>query len=89
MIDDFDQLDESLREALQAGCNKWAPGIEIIAVRVTKPKVPASISENYENREVEKTKLLIIKEQQKVKEKCKASQYSEAETEKLIQKLNA
>lgn len=69
LIDNFDQLDESLKEALQAGCKQWAPGIEIIAVRVTKPKVPASISENYENREVEKTKLLIIKEQQKVKEK--------------------
>ena len=69
LIDNFDQLDESLKEALQMGCKQWAPGIEIIAVRVTKPKVPASISENYENREVEKTKLLIIKEQQKVKEK--------------------
>lgn len=69
LIDNFDQLDESLKDALQKGCKQWAPGIEIIAVRVTKPKVPASISENYETREVEKTKLLIIKEQQKVREK--------------------
>jgi hypothetical protein len=27
-------------QALQAGCDKWAPGIEIIAVRVTKPRIP-------------------------------------------------
>lgn len=74
LIDNFDKLDESLEEALQVGCNKWAPGIEIIAVRVTKPKVPASISENYETRELEKTKLLIIKEQQKVREKGKPSE---------------
>lgn len=32
-IDLFDSLDESLAEALQEDCNKWAPGIEIIAVR--------------------------------------------------------
>ncbi len=32
-IDRFDTLDEVLINALQASCNVWAPGIEIIAVR--------------------------------------------------------
>jgi regulator of protease activity HflC (stomatin/prohibitin superfamily) len=35
----FDTLDESLQNALQRDCLVWAPGIEIIAVRVTKPRV--------------------------------------------------
>jgi hypothetical protein len=51
-IDLFDKLDDSLKDvynfkiflsiiqALQTGCDTWAPGIEIIAVRVTKPKIP-------------------------------------------------
>jgi hypothetical protein len=39
-------------------------------VRVTKPTVPETIARNYEEREVERTKLLIKKEEQKLKEKC-------------------
>ena len=41
----------------------------VIAVRVTKPSVPESIARNYEEREVERTKLLIRKEEQKLREK--------------------
>lgn len=41
----------------------------VIAVRVTKPTVPASIAANYEEREVERTKVLIKKEEQKLREK--------------------
>jgi len=44
-------------------------------VRVTKPIIPESIRQNYANMEMEKTKLLIAHEAQKVVEK-------EAETEK-------
>lgn len=47
LIDKFNELDDSLEQALQKGCDEWAPGIEsnlllsiVIAVRVTKPKVP-------------------------------------------------
>ncbi len=42
------QIDEILKEALQADCTKYAPGIEIISVRVTKPRLPAAIVANYE-----------------------------------------
>lgn len=31
-IDKFDALDEQLANALQHDCDKWAPGIEIIAI---------------------------------------------------------
>lgn len=75
-------MDESLRESLQEGCRTWAPGIEIIAVRVTKPSVPDSIAKSYEQREVERTKLLIRKEEQYLREK-------ESEIEKKVSKMHA
>jgi len=65
-IDKFSQLDESLARSLQETCNIWAPGIEIIAIRVTKPRIPESIRHNYEQIEAEKTKLLIAAQAQKV-----------------------
>lgn len=78
----FDTLDESLQVALQKDCNVWAPGIEIIAVRVTKPRIPSSIEQNYELMEAEKTKLLIANEEQKVVEK-------QAHTERLAATIAA
>jgi regulator of protease activity HflC (stomatin/prohibitin superfamily) len=71
----FDTLDEHLKAAIQADCDVWAPGIEIINVRVTKPKIPDQIRSNFEQMEAEKTKLLIAVESQKVAEK-------EAETDR-------
>ena len=68
-IDLFSTLDESLQEALQADCDKYAPGIHIIAVRVTKPRIPEQIRKNYEQMEAEKTKLMIETQRQKVVEK--------------------
>ena len=52
-IDLFSTLDESLQEALQTDCDKYAPGIHIIAVRVTKPRIPEQIRRNYEQMEAE------------------------------------
>jgi len=74
-IDLFDQIDESLKNALQADLKKMAPGLEILSVRVTKPKIPESIQKNYVHMEAEKTKLMISTERQKVVEK-------EAETDR-------
>jgi len=65
----FDTLDESLAKSLQRDCNIWAPGIEIISVRVTKPNIPQNIRQSYEKMESEKTALLIAAETQKVVEK--------------------
>ncbi|XP_075245625.1 erlin-1-like [Convolutriloba macropyga] len=74
-IELFDQIDENLKQALQADIVQMAPGLFIQAVRVTKPKIPETIRKNFETMEAEKTKLLISVEKQKVVEK-------EAETER-------
>jgi regulator of protease activity HflC (stomatin/prohibitin superfamily) len=71
----FDQIDENLKQALQHDLTMLAPGLLIQAVRVTKPKIPEQIRQNYEAMEAEKTKLLIAEQRQKVVEK-------EAETER-------
>lgn len=55
-------------EKLQEDCNYWAPGIEIIAIRITKPNIPRHLMENYELIESEKTKLQIATQIQKVRE---------------------
>ena len=67
-IDKFDSLDESLQEALSNSLEHWAPGIEIISIRVTKPIIPKGLLKSYEAREAEKTKLAYEIEVQRVKE---------------------
>lgn len=81
-IEKFDTLDESLALALQRDCDHWAPGIEIIAVRVTKPIIPDQIRRNFEEMEAEKTRLLIAIEKQRVVEK-------DAQTESLRASIEA
>ena len=66
-IDLFDTLDEVLAESLLKDLAKWAPGIEILGIRVTKPRIPESIRKDYEEMEAERTKLLIVTENQKVR----------------------
>ena len=55
----FDIIDENLKPALQTGINDMAPGHTILAVHVTKPKIPKSIRRNFELKEAGKTHLLI------------------------------
>jgi len=43
-----DQIDENLKTALQSDLNVLAPGLYVQAVRVTKPKIPEQIRQNYE-----------------------------------------
>ena len=84
-IDLFDKIDENLKFALQGDLSVMAPGLNVISVRVTKPKIPEAIRKNYELMESEKTKLLISTQRQRVVEK-------EAETERkkaVIDGLNA
>merc|ERR1712193_362889 len=52
-----------------------AAGLNVMSVRVTKPKIPEAIRKNYELMEAEKTKLMITTQRQKVVEK-------EAETDR-------
>merc|ERR1712088_263125 len=74
-IELFDQIDENLKAALQRDLTEMAPGLKVLGVRVTKPKIPEAIRKNYELMEAEKTKLMISTQRQKVIEK-------EAETER-------
>jgi len=74
-IDKFDMLDERLKETLQADIDIFAPGLNIIAIRVTKPRIPEKILKNYENIEAEITRLKVAEQTQKLVEK-------EAETER-------
>ncbi|KAG1659130.1 hypothetical protein FOA52_013799 [Chlamydomonas sp. UWO 241] len=75
-IDMFDQVDDRIRETLQLDIDTFSPGLEIISVRVTKPKIPDAIAANYINTEtqVERTKALVATERAKVEKR-------EAETE--------
>jgi regulator of protease activity HflC (stomatin/prohibitin superfamily) len=74
-IDKFDRLDEILKETLQRDIDIFAPGLTIIAIRVTKPRIPKEILLNYEKIESEKTRLKVAEQHQKLVEK-------EAETER-------
>lgn len=46
-----------MKDAIQRDCTRYAPGIEIIGVRVTKPLIPNTIARNYEQMEEERTKV--------------------------------
>ncbi|MCO5569955.1 hypothetical protein L7F22_023669 [Adiantum nelumboides] len=70
-----------MKEAIQHDCTRYAPGIEIIGVRVTKPSIPRTIARNYEQMEEERTKVLIAAEMQKVVEKEAETQKKKAVTE--------
>merc|ERR1719245_493654 len=90
-IDLFDQIDENLKNALQADLLEMAPGLKVHAVRVTKPKIPETIRKNYELMEAEKTKLLISTQRQKVIEKDAETERKkaviEAEKEAMVAKI--
>lgn len=64
-----------------------APGLKILNVRVTKPKIPEAIFKNYELMESEKTQLLISIEHQRVVEKNAETERKKAviEAEKQAQ----
>jgi hypothetical protein len=48
-----------MKDAIQRDCTRYAPGIEIISVRVTKPNIPVNIRRNFELMEEERTKVYI------------------------------
>jgi len=81
-IDLFSTLDEALSKALQESCDKWDTGIEIVSIRVTKPKIPENVRKNYEAVEEKKTAFLVEVERAKVSKQ-------EQETEKMKQQINA
>merc|ERR1719342_183004 len=69
-IELFDQIDENLKNALQADLLEMAPGLKVMSVRVTKPKIPEAIRKNYELIEAEKESMVAkIKYDQNILEK--------------------
>merc|ERR1719242_1764515 len=90
-IELFDQIDENLKNALQADLLEMAPGLKVHAVRVTKPKIPEAIRKNFELMEAEKTKLLISTQRQRVIEKDAETERKkaviEAEKEAMVAKI--
>ncbi len=74
-IEKFETLDEELSLVLQNDLKQWVPGLEILSIRVTKPRIPSKIRTTFEAMEAEKTRFLIVTENQKVKKQ-------EAETKK-------
>merc|ERR1719201_740541 len=80
-IELFDQIDENLKAALQRDLTEMAPGLKVLGVRVTKPKIPEAIRKNYELMEAEKTKLMISTQRQKVIEKDAETDRKKAEIE--------
>ena len=71
-----------MKKALSQDLTSMAPGLHIQAVRVTKPKIPERIRQNYEDMESEKTQLLISVQHQKLVEK-------NAETERKLAVIKA
>lgn len=81
-IDAFDTLDEALATALQSSCDEWDTGVDIVAIRVTKPKIPEAIMHNYLAVTEEKTKLLVAQQHQQLVTK-------EEETKRLAALVSA
>lgn len=47
-IEKFEFLDEELKKALQRDLDIWSPGVEVISIRITKPRIPERIRGNFE-----------------------------------------
>jgi len=92
-IDKFSTLDEDLAKALQRDCNKWDTGINIISIRVTKPRIPTSVRKNYEGVEQENTELIVATQKQNIvlrEEETKKMQATiQAEKEAAVALINA
>ena len=64
-IEKFGDLDEMLKATITQTVNQWAPGVEIVAVRVTKPSIPTKIQTLYERIERARSQLLVLEKQRK------------------------
>ncbi|ETW06213.1 hypothetical protein, variant 1 [Aphanomyces invadans] len=64
-ISHFDQLDELLQARMSALLAVWAPGLDIISIRLTKPHVPEALRDTYELVDQEKAKLLLATQAQR------------------------
>lgn len=77
----FDQLDEQLANSLKNDCSIHAPGIDIIAVRMTKPSVPDNIRVEFEKREAAIAALQVA-EQRRLVEAAQADTEAQKKTDR-------
>ena len=61
----FDRLDENLMIQLRAVLETWAPGVELISIRVTKPTIPERLMAQYSEISNKQGQLLIRQQQRK------------------------
>jgi len=92
-IDKFDSLDEALSSSLQYICDKFATGIQIMSIRVTKPRIPEAVRKNYEAIETAKTEFLVRQQEENVAKKeeniHKMRAISQAEKEAEVARIQA
>jgi regulator of protease activity HflC (stomatin/prohibitin superfamily) len=92
-IDMFEVLDEALAAALQKNCDEWDTGIQIVGIRVTKPRIPESVRANYENIEKQKSHLLVQIEAEKTARKeeeiARMRETMKAQKEAEVGRINA
>jgi len=65
-ISKFSEIDEQLRDRLRKVHANWAPGIQVIAVRIVKPSIPESIRSNFEQADRKTSELKTLDEKQAV-----------------------
>jgi len=90
-ISEFEQLDDELRGFIQAENDRQKTGLQVLFVRLTKPKMPPSIEKNYLSLVEEKTLTQVIAEK---KVRVTAEKESEMivaakDNEMMIQKMRA
>ena len=73
-IEQFEILDDELKEFIQSENDRQVTGLEINFVRLSKPRLPKSIEENYLALASERTKLKVEHERTKRLEAEKASE---------------
>lgn len=60
----FNALDEELMSRMGQRLVDWAPGLQLVSIRLTKPEIPERLRQNYELVDEKKTNLLIAMQRQ-------------------------
>lgn len=84
-IQEYERFDEAIMAALQSEIDRNTLGLTIKSVRVPKPTMPPEIMRNYEEKELERTKLAVVQQRKKrqLEEAEAKRQVEEAEAKKL------
>lgn len=92
-ITKFAEMDDVIMRALQEGCKTWAPGLEIVAVRLTKPRIPADVANNFNGMEAARAAFQKAQEEHNVKvQQAKTKQeveVTEARARREVSEINA